>query len=383
MTAVDEKPRTEKKSRRSYNLLTPRFWHGMTVKPWFSLLARNKFDLSPTRLHLPLAISFFTALNSAGRVVQESLYRRKADRVELAEPPIFIIGHWRSGTTLLHELLVRDPRHTFPTTYQCFAPNHFLVTDWFVPRVFGFVLPTERPMDNMAAGWQRPQEDEFALCNLGVPSPYLEMAFPNRPPAFPEYLDLAGLTPEQLESWKTAFRGFLQRLSLRDPRRIVLKSPPHTARVRVLADMFPEARFVHIVRHPYSLFPSTMKLWRSLHDVQSLQTPREEHLEEYVFRSFERMYEAFERDRESLAPNQLFEVRYEDLVAEPIAHLRSIYEQLMLGDSEEALPHMREYLAKVAGYKTNRHQVSDALRAKIDERWGSYLRQYGYDTDDG
>ena len=41
--------------------------------------------------------------------------------------PVFVIGHWRAGTTLLHELLVRDPRHTYPNTYDCFGPNHFLL----------------------------------------------------------------------------------------------------------------------------------------------------------------------------------------------------------------------------------------------------------------
>ena len=350
----------------------------MTVKPWFSLLARNQFNLSPSRLHLPLAISCFTALNSAGRLLQEGLYRRKAEKTELAESPIFIIGHWRSGTTLLHELLVRDPRYTFPSTYQCFAPNHFLVTGSIVPTLFGFVLPTERPMDNMAAGWHRPQEDEFALCNLGIPSPYLSMAFPNRTPAYPEYLDLDDLGLAEKEAWKDAFLGFLKRMALRDSRRIVLKSPPHTARVRTLLEMFPDARFIHIARHPYSLFPSTMKLWRSLHEVQSLQAPREEHLEKYVFDSFERMYRAYDRDRQLLGDNQLMELRYEDLVADPIPMLRTIYEKLALGDFDTALPHMQQYLQKVAGYQTNQHQLSDDLQAKIKERWGDYMERYDY-----
>ena len=47
---------------------------------------------------------------------------------EIHEHPIFVIGHWSSGTTLLHELLVCDPRHTYPDTYACLAPNHFLLT---------------------------------------------------------------------------------------------------------------------------------------------------------------------------------------------------------------------------------------------------------------
>ena len=89
-----------------------------------------------------------------------------------------MIGHWRSGTTLLHELLVRDPRHTYPDTYACFAPNHFLVSGWWMKPCLKVLLPSQRPIDNMPAGWDHPQEDEFALCNMGVPSPYLTIIFP-------------------------------------------------------------------------------------------------------------------------------------------------------------------------------------------------------------
>ena len=82
------------------------------------------------------------------------------------------LGHWRTGTTYLHELLIRDPRHSYPTTYQCLAPGHFLISEAWLPKVFFFFVPSRRPMDNMPAGWDRPQEDEFGLCLLGAPSPW-------------------------------------------------------------------------------------------------------------------------------------------------------------------------------------------------------------------
>ena len=102
----------------------------------------------------------------------------------------------------------------------------------------------------MASGWDRPQEDEFALCNMGVPSPYLTISFPNRPPQCDEYLDLAGLSPRRRERWKRGLMWFLKCVTLRQPKRIVLKSPQHTCRVKTLLEMFPRARFVHIVRNP-------------------------------------------------------------------------------------------------------------------------------------
>ena len=158
-----------------------------------------------------------------------------------------MIGHWRSGTTLLHELLVLDSRHTYADTYDCFAPNHFLVSSWLIRPTLGLLMPARRPVDNMAAGWDHPQEDEFALCNMGVPSPYLTAAFPNCPSQYPEYLDLRDVPPAAVQRWKDSLRWFLTCLTVRRPKRIVLKSPAHTCRIKVLLEMFPNAKFVHIV----------------------------------------------------------------------------------------------------------------------------------------
>src|SRR5262249_46500063 len=156
-----------------------------------------------------------------------------------------------TGTTLLHELLICDERHTFPTAYECFEPNHFLLTEKLMTRFLWFLAPTKRPMDNMAFGWDRPQEDEFALCMLGQPSPYLSIAFPNNGFADAQYLDLEAVQPRALARWKNAFHGFLQTITFRNPKRVVLKSPPHTCRIKVLKQMYPDAVFIHIVRNPY------------------------------------------------------------------------------------------------------------------------------------
>ena len=128
-------------------------------------------------------------------------------------------------------------------------------------------------MDRMKAGFDRPQEDEFALCMLGLPSPYATIAFPNHPAANPEYLDLETVPPTALERWKQGFLWFLKCLTYKQGKRLILKSPPHTARIKVLREMFPDAIFLHIVRDPYVVFPSTVNLWRSLYLTHGLQIP--------------------------------------------------------------------------------------------------------------
>ncbi len=360
-----------------YPFWVARFWHGMLLGSWIALVRRNGVRISFTRWPLAFTITCAAVLNSLLRPLQEYLFRRHLERIQIKDAPIFIVGHWRSGTTLLHELLVLDARYTFPTTYECLAPNHALMSAWLVTK-FKFLLPRRRPMDNMATGWDRPQEDEFALCNMGLPSPYLTMAFPNEPPQYPEYLTLEGLSDGELGRWKAGLEWFLKRVTLRDPKRIILKSPPHTGRIKTLVELFPDARFVHIVRDPYALYGSTVKLWKTLYKFQGLQEPKHEGLEEYVFSCFEKMYDCFERDRPLIDPARFFEIRYEDLVANPIQQMRNLYEHLGLGEFETALPKLQAYFKDAEDYRTGTYQVPDSLRHEIDRRWGPHMRKYGY-----
>ncbi|MCA9257725.1 MAG: sulfotransferase [Planctomycetales bacterium] len=373
-------PHRERVVKNPLPWYTPRFWHGMRFSTWIGQLARHRFSISPSRLPMAASITGFSLLNSALAALERLRFGSQIDRVEMSAPPLFILGHWRSGTTLLHELLIRDPSHAYPTTYQCFAPHHFNLTEDLLTPWSEFLLPSRRPMDNMAAGWQRPQEDEFALGNLGVPSPYLSMMFPNHGEAYPEYLTLDDVPPADRDRWKSELLAFFKRLAFRDNRRIVVKSPPHTGRVALLREMFPEARFVHISRNPEALFASTISLWRSLNEVQSLHVIRnDDWVSDYVLASLPRMYAAYFRDREALPSNRLAEVRYEDLTEDPKASLKRIYQQLELGDFAEIEKPVDEYLAEVKNYRPNRHEFDEQARSMLHDAWADYYREFGYE----
>jgi hypothetical protein len=366
-------------AKQRYNAVAPRFWHGMTFGLWLKYISQNRFDFSLSRLPTAFSITGFSFGNSVLALAQRMLCSRAISRTKLTRPPLFILGHWRSGTTLLHELLIRDERHTFATTCQCFAPEHFLLTERLITKYFSFVVPDKRPMDNMEAGWSRPQEDEFALVNLGIPSPYLVMGFPNRGEVHADYLTLKSLTTEEREKWKAALVTFLKRITCRTPKRIVLKSPPHTARLQTLLEMFPDGRFMHIVRDPITVFASTVRTWQALNFVQGLQVPRDESwLYEYVLTNFERMYASFEEDRCLLSRGQLFELRYEDLIEDPKGLLREAYNYLGLGDFAVAEPAIDAYLEETRDYRTSKYEVAPELRRQIEARWGPYVRRYGY-----
>jgi hypothetical protein len=204
------------------------------------------------------------------------------------------------------------------------------------------------------------------------------MAFPMTSPDRPQALDLTTLAPAELDRWKRNLRRFLATLAVRDSRRPVLKSPPHTARVGVLAEMFPEARFLHVVRDPFVVFPSTMRLWRSLHHSQALQVDTGEALERYVFAAFDEMYAAFERDRATLAPGRLQEIRYEDLCADPVARLQEVYDRFELGGFDRVLPAFEEQAASMRRYRTNKYDHDPRIVGEIASRWQPFIERYGY-----
>lgn len=358
---------------------TPRIWQGCTFPAFLRLLWKNHFAVSPRYLYMPLVMTTVSVVNSALQVLQESFYGSALDRTPIREPPLFIVGHWRTGTTLLHEFLTLDARFTCPNTYQCLAPHHFLLTERFADFCFGWMLPSHRPMDNMPMGWRRPQEDEFALCLLGQPSPYQTIAFPNHPPQGHESLELERLPPRRREEWERAFVGFLKRVTYRDPRRLVLKSPTHSWRIPTLLRLFPGAQFLHIVRNPYVLYASTLKLWRELYRTHGLQVPTFRGLEEHVFSTFSHLYRRLEEGRRLVPAGNFHELKYEDLIARPVEEVARAYDVLSLGGFEELRRKLEAYLSTQAGYQTNRYApLSPELREAIRRRWGDVIERYGY-----
>jgi hypothetical protein len=357
----------------------PRIWIGCDLFAWLRLLWLGRFSFGLRQLRLLPIGTLLAAVHTFLRYAQGGLYGSRLRESPIPPAPVFILGHWRSGTTLLHELLVLDPRHGYPNTYECFEPNHPLLTGRLVRKYCSWMLPARRVMDNMPVGWVRPQEDEFALALLGAPSPYLTVAFPNRGQLDPDALDLDGLPPRDRARWKRLFLRFLRTVSARDPRRLVLKSPPHTCRIPTLLELFPDARFVHLVRDPFAVYASTMNLWRKLYRTQAMQTPRFEGLEEWVFETFNHFHRRVVATRGLVPTGRFYELKYEDLTKDPHGALRRLYAGLDLGDFEHLRPKLERYLAANERYERNKWDLSHAERAEIRRHWGDVIRAYGYE----
>jgi len=369
------------KTTNTYHWYSPRFWHGMLTRDWFSFVGRHRYAIAPTRWGLWFGATVFVLINSVLAAYHRWRHGERIEATEIKHPPLFIIGHWRSGTTFLHDLMVLDPKYQYADTYECISPNHFLSTGGLVRKFCGWALPSKRPMDNVAAGWERPQEDEFALMNMGAPSPYRRMAFPNDPCDGDAYLDFKDVPEEDIEAWKQTLLRFLKTLTVQDERPIILKSPTHTGRIKVLQEMFPEAKFVHIVRDPMELYSSTMRLWPTLWWYQSLHIADLDGLEDYVFDCYERMYGAYFEHESLIDPENICEVRYERLASEPLNEVNRVYEELDLGDFDQVRPQLEAYLESLGDYKRNKHEYDEETVDRVMTRMAEYAERYGYGRD--
>jgi hypothetical protein len=90
------------------------------------------------------------------------------------------------------------------------------------------------------------------------------------------------------------------------------------------------------------------------------------------------MYARFEQDRNLVPPGRLVDVRYEDLVADPVAEMRRLYQQLDLGDFTQVQPAIEDYAQKTRDYRTNRHRIPPETAERVRRHWAPYFQRYGY-----
>ncbi len=300
--------------------------------------------------------------------------------IDLPEDPIFILGHWRSGTTLLHELMALDTEHlAYSNTFEVMSPTTFLLTEDCCSRWFANLVPTQRPMDNMQLSFQSPQEDEFAIALTTLQSYYLALSFPESEQTYERYLTLEDLSADELQHWKTQFCWFLKKLTYKYRRPLVLKSPPHTARIRLLLEMFPKARFIHIHRHPYDVFRSMRRYYHTAGWLTCLQKPNLETLNQAILRRYRLLYDSYFEQRSLIPAAQSHEVAFADLEQAPLSAIQTLYQQLQLPYSNAFEAHVDNYLKARRHYRKNQFASLEAnICQQITQQWHQSFTAWGY-----
>jgi omega-hydroxy-beta-dihydromenaquinone-9 sulfotransferase len=351
---------------------------GVTLGDWLRLLADNRFAVDPPYWMRAAMVTSASLQNSVFRIWEHWRYDA-AIRATEPEPPLFVLGIWRSGTTHLHNLLARDKRLAYPNFFEVFYPHTFLSTAWFNRGLLARFLPERRPQDNVRMAIDEPQEDEFALNCLTRMSFVLLWTFPRRAAEYERFLTFRSASQSEIARWQHALKWFVQKLTYQHGRPLVLKSPAHTGRIKLLLEVFPDARFVHIHRNPYNVFQSSLHSAIKAIPWWTLQRPDHAGLEERTLRQYEAIYRAYFEERSLIPASRLHEIHFENLEADPLAQLRQLYDALDLGDFAVAEPSIRGYLDSIAGYEKNRfREIEPPWKAEVARRWQRCFDEWGY-----
>ncbi len=312
--------------------------------------------------------------------IQEHRYQKLLADKPLEHAPVFVLGHWRSGTTFVHNVLSCDKHFGYNTTYQTVFPHLMMFGQPFFKKTMGWLMPDKRPTDNMDLAPDLPQEEEFALSNM---MPYTYYNFWFLPRHQHEYCDkymlFDDITPEELRVWEETFTKLIK-ISLWNTggTQFLSKNPPHTGRVAELVKMFPDAKFIYLMRNPYTVFESTRSFFTNTIQPLKLQEFTPEQIEENILSVYTKLYHKYEATKHLIPEGNLIEVKFEDYEADALGMTQRIYSELNLPGWEAARPAIEQYVGSKKGYKKNKYKYSDRTVSLVEEHWNYALKDWDY-----
>lgn len=300
------------------------------------------------------------------------------------EKPIFIVGMPRSGSTFLHELLAQDPAHR-------------------APRVWEVMFPAGGPQRRLRERQRRLRQAEFCLWCFRRLAPGADRVYPMRAntphecvaihsytflseefvstcriPSYEAFLHDTDLTPAY--QWE---KRFLQHLQLDGPpKRWVLKSPDHVYGMEELFTVFPDASIIQTHRNPIEVLKSSADLTRVLRGLYGHPEPSQElrAREARVLAEGTERFIAF-RDRHPELADRFIDVKYSELIAEPVAAVRRIYRALEVPLTEVAADRMHQLAAARSRYRGPRASGQAArmgLGTSLEaQRFERYCSRFG------
>lgn len=352
---------------------------GTTLINWIKILMENKFKIDwqfvPKAIYITIMVVFVAPLRF--------LEKRKFDKKIISEKikaPIFIIGHWRSGTTFLHYLMGQDKNIAYASTMETLDPCVFLKYEKLLRSIVKNSLPNKRPMDDLEMDADLPYEDEYAIANLCPYSFYHGWYFPRKiNDYFKKYILFEKVDKQTINEWKNVYIYFLKKISYKhNGKKIMLKSLVNTAKIKLLLEMFPDAKFIHIYRNPYEVYHSTWKLYDSILPIFSFQHINREQFDRSILEIYKQMYIKFFEEKHLIPKENLIELRYEDFVKAPLKNLETIYKKISLEGFEKAKPAFEKYIKKHEKYIRNNHVIDEASKRKIYKEWGFTFKEFGY-----
>jgi len=353
---------------------------GYKFKTLLFLYKKNRID--PKYYWRMIMLGLLNLINAPFRIYEQAFINPKIQKEKLKTPPVFILGHWRSGTTHLHNLLCSVPKAAFINTYQSVFPDTLFTKagNLVFQKMMQLLIPSTRRGDNVKLHADYPQEEGFILGNAIPMALYYFWYFPQNAHFFYEQAINFNVKDEKKTAWFENYDLIIKK-AVRNTKGdyFVSKNPPNTGRMLELYKNFPKAKFIHIHRNPIEVFLSTKHFFSTVLPSLQLQKFSENEVEELVFSFFKKIMKKYLDERNQIPKENLIEVSFADLEQRPLEVLEKIYSQLGLPDFDTAKPHFEQHLESKKGYKKNVYKIKRSLLNRILKEWDFAMSEWAYD----
>ncbi|MGB0744511.1 MAG: sulfotransferase family protein [Opitutales bacterium] len=351
----------------------------------FSNLVRMvaRYGCEPRYLPRLMGVGLISLLRQPIFIYENIKYAKRIDEQALPKDPIFVIGHWRSGTTHLQNILSLDPQFASVTLREAAMPLDFLTLGKRIEKSFEQSIPEKRLMDNVEVAAASAWEEELALVSTSPLSFYHVSFFPkDNDSIFRDSILFNGGKPELIEQWRRDYLWFLKKVSLiKSGKRLLLKNPANTARIKLLLELFPEAKFIHIKRDPYQVYRSTVHLYDKAQQEWGFHKASQDRIKAHVLKSYPLFMRAYFEQRDLIPRGQFAELSFEDLESAPLSTIEQAYEDSGISGFEAVKPRVENYLSRINGYQKNPHVISENDTLKLRENWSEWFDRLGYEME--
>lgn len=353
---------------------------GSSITNIFRLLKQNRFIITPRYMPRFLYAMLISSIITPFRLQEHFKTNKKIQQTQIKKDPIFILGHWRSGTTYLHNVLSQDPQFGFCSTFHTTVPGAFITGEKQLKPIVAASIPSKRPMDNAALAPDLPQEEEYGIANISPYGYYNGWVFPKNMTTYNSYVPIGNQAPKRKHEWMQTYDFFIKKLTyLHKGKQLLLKNPAHTARLDVLPEMYPQAKFINIHRNPYDVFYSMQKFMRIILPKYCVQAPLSiEEMQDQILSMYKILYTTYIKQKETIPKESLIEIRYEDFIKDPQPYIERIYKTLEIDGYEQAKQHITQYIASQRSFKTSNYQMDETLKNRIYKELSFAFSYFNY-----
>ena len=307
---------------------------------------------------------------------------------QLKADPIFILGHWRSGTGILQYVLCQDEQFGYVSKFDMLFPELLLKPSRVVQPIvvkltkyWNSIHDYRRMFGDWA--WDSPGELDVALTIQGsMASPHWGHIFPaSSSTFFNKYLFFEDITEEEQKVWKSSYRHIIKKLSIKNnDRRLVIKSSCNTARIKQLLELFPNAKFIYIHRNPYEVYYSNVKLWDLIARKLAFQKTDEMIVMDIIVKTYRKMIQSYMNQRELVPSNQLVELRLEEFANNPVDRLKHVYDTLELDGFAQAQQRFVGFTRSETDDGNNTYPYDAQVVERVNTAWKFSLDEWEYEN---